>query len=140
MHPDDEFMVRHVESYILVCGTAGPTVQKNESSSDLALSMLSLSSHCDSALALIILSLSFRCDSRLMLSLSSHCDYCQMATRTGPPYSFYSSSVGSGKLKDSYPRHSFLSLSFSLSLSLPLPLSLSLSLALSRLLSFSLSL
>jgi len=48
MHPDDEFMVRHVESYMLACGTAGHSVQKNESSSNLALIMLSLSSHCDS--------------------------------------------------------------------------------------------
>ena len=48
MHPDDEIMVRHVESYMLACGTAGHAVQQNESSSNLALIMLSLSSHCDS--------------------------------------------------------------------------------------------
>jgi len=64
MHPDDECMVRHVESYMLACGTAEHAVQKNESSSDLALTMLSLPSHCDSVLALIMLSLSSHCDSR----------------------------------------------------------------------------
>jgi len=61
MHPDDEFMVPHVESYMLACGAARHAVQKNGSSSDLALIMLSLSSHCDSVLALIMLSLSFLC-------------------------------------------------------------------------------
>jgi len=60
----------------LWCNTSSPTclrvaplnsghaVQKNESSSDLTLIMLSLSSHFDSVLALIMLSLSCHCDSR----------------------------------------------------------------------------